>query len=398
MPEYIAEHVDNNIAYSEYIAENVSDTQAYMNYIAEGLDNTIESIKSSKIFEAGNQMQIPNMRQVSDIDKYYDEDDDFIQKSQIQEPDETDDEPVQTQAQLKVQVQSQPKDQVQSQPKDQVQSQPKNQIQSQPKNQVQSQPKNQVQSQPNEIDSEMPDSIEGEPVGAQVQLVPGATVSIEDRTGEILASNPSTGILVVKMADNNELVEVHESKVNLIGDRIMETENSLKSYIGNLITETKKRKASENQEPHFVQFLTEKNKKAWYGLTSEDKEKVIFTINESKEPIYTENQVLYAIKNALSVQKTFEDVLIENMPSELKPIWEKLNENYKKSIINSAKLYPDLTTPSRMEKFWESRRLESYTKINESKQILNENRVVDNTSLSDEQIDAFISKIKNLGY
>ena len=42
--------VDNSIAYSEYIAENLSDTQAYTNYLAEGLDNTLEAIKSTKLF------------------------------------------------------------------------------------------------------------------------------------------------------------------------------------------------------------------------------------------------------------------------------------------------------------------------------------------------------------
>jgi len=229
-------------------------------------------------------------------------------------------------------------------------------------------------------------------------MVPGATVSIEDRTGEILASNPTNGIVTIKLSDNNELVEVHESKVTIIGDKIMETEDSLKYYIGNLITETKKRKASETKDPHFVQFLTEKNKQAWHGLSIEDKEKVIFTINESKTPIYSEPQLLNAIKNALSVQKTFEDVLVESIPSELQPIWEQLNENYKKSIISSAKLYPSLDTPTKIEKFWESRRLESYTQLNESKTVLNENKVVDNTSLTDDQIDSFISKIKNLGY
>ena len=387
--EYIAEHVDNNIAYSEYIAENVSDSQAYMNYIAEGLDQTINSIKGSKLFEHGTQMQMPNLRQVDDVQKYYDEDDDFAQGQPAQR--------VQTQGQP-VQTQGQP---VQTQVQEPVQpvqgEEPVQPIQGemepvQPGMEEPMEPIA-VQGQPAQG---MPTSVQGQPV-AQVQLVPGATVSVEDRTGEILASNPTSGIVVVKLADNNELVEVHESKVTLIGDKIMETEDSLKSYIGNLITETKKRKASETTEPQFVQFLTEKNKQAWHGLTAEDKEKVIFSINESKETIYTEGQLLYAITNALSVQKSFEDVLVENMPQDLKPVWNSLNENHKLSIISTAKLYPSLDTPTRIEKFWESRKLESYTMINESKKVLNENKMVDNTSLTDSQIDSFINKIKNLG-
>ena len=37
-----------------------------------------------------------------------------------------------------------------------------------------------------------------------------------------------------------------------------------------------------------------------------------------------------------------------------------------------------------------------YSSVNETKQVLNENRVIDNSNLSDTEIDAFISKLKNL--
>ena len=377
--EYIAEHVDNNIAYAEYIAENVSDTQAYMNYIAEGLDNTIEAVKGTKLFEEAGQAQMTNMRTIDNIGKYYDEEDDFVQRtpqSQVQINSETqiNDDDDQSQAPVQIQGEMEPV---------QGEMEP---IQGEIN----------LQTQPQNIQPQEMTSVQNEPIGSDVQFVPGATVSIGDKTGEVLATNPATGILVVKMAENNELVEIHESKANLIGDKIMETEDSLKSYIGNLITEAKKRKASETKEPHFVQFLTEKNKKSWYDLANEDKEKVIFSINESKEQIYSEGQLLNAISNALTVQISFEDVLLENMPSELKPIWAKVNENHKKSIISTAKLYPGLDSNAKIEKFWESRRLENYM-INENKQTLNVNRVVDNTTLSDNEIDSFITKIKNLG-
>ena len=414
--EYIAEHVDNNIAYSEYIAENVSDGQAYMNYIAEGLDNTMEVLKENKLFEQGQQMQVPTMRQVDDVEKYYDEDDDFVQRpqgqaqtiqTQVQEPVQgaqegqpVQGEVVQEPVQGEVPVQGQP---IEGQPIEGQPVQGEVPVQGIEGGMVQEP----IDAEGNPFDAQtiegqpvqgMPDSVEGQPMGAQVQFVQGAQVSVEDRTGEILAANPENNLYVIKMTDNNEIQEVHESKVTLIGDKIMETEDSLKSYIGNLITETKKRKASETKDPHFVQFLTEKNKQAWHGLSTEDKEQVVFSINESKEQIYTEVQVLHAITKSLSVQKSFDDVLLEGMPSSLKPIWETLNENYKKSIISTAKLYPSLDNETKIEKFWESRRLESYTQINENKQILNENRVVDNTSLTDDQIDSFISKINNLGY
>ncbi len=398
--EYIAEHVDNNIAYAEYIAENVSDTQAYMNYIAEGLDNTIEAVKGTKLFEEVGQAQMTNMRTIDNIGKYYDEEDDFVQRtpqSQVQINSETqiNDDDDQSQAPVQIQGEMEPV-QGEMEPVQGEMEPVQGEMEPVQGEMEPIQGEINLQTQPQNIQPQEMTSVQNEPIGSDVQFVPGATVSIGDKTGEVLATNPATGILVVKMAENNELVEIHESKANLIGDKIMETEDSLKSYIGNLITEAKKRKASETKEPHFVQFLTEKNKKSWYDLANEDKEKVIFSINESKEQIYSEGQLLNAISNALTVQISFEDVLLENMPSELKPIWAKVNENHKKSIISTAKLYPGLDSNAKIEKFWESRRLENYM-INESKQTLNVNRVVDNTTLSDNEIDSFITKIKNLG-
>jgi len=415
--QYIAEHVDNNIAYAEYIAENVSDGQAYMNYIAEGLDNTMEAFKSSSLNEGiGAGAQIPNMKNIDDVTSYYDDDDDFIQ-SQTETPVQG----TQAQAQVNgvdapVQIQGQPNGQAemnQEQPvqgevqpvQDEVQGQP---VQGQPvQDEVQGQP---VQEQPVQdqlptdgIDpqeqipgEEMPVSVEGEELG-QAQFVNGATISFGDNetTAEIIASNPETGIYTVKAANGN-VEEVHESKLTFIGNSILENSNQLTSQIQKLILETKKRKASEIKEPHFIQFLTEKNKKAWYDLIPSDKEKVIFAINESKTEIYSETQLLNAITDALTEKVTFEEVLIKNIPSSLQPIWEKLDESVKTSILSQAKLGYNLNTNLKIEKFWESRNLSSYMMINETKQVLNENHVIDNSTLSDEEIEKFISKLNNL--
>jgi len=321
-----------------------------------------------------------------DPTEYYDDDDDFMSAKKYSQPQSQ--EPVQTQMNPVAQEPDAMQD-----PEGAVQ--PAMGIQGQPAN---AQSPVQTQVQPN---IEQPVSVQGQPLAPEMEFIPGMTVSIkgdnnEDRTGEILASNPTNNLVVLKMTDNEELIEIQESLVTIIPNKIIESEQSLKNMVTNLITETKKRKASENKDPHFVQFLTEKNKKSWYNLSVEDKEKVVFSINESKDQIYSENQLLDAIKEALTVKKSFEDTLIECMPSSLKPLWSKLDEKYKNSILSSAKLYPHLNTESQMEKFWESRNIESYSQINESKQILSNNNVVDNTKLSDDQIDKFISKIKNL--
>jgi len=417
--EYIAEHVDNNIAYAEYIAENVSDSQAYMNYIAEGLDNTIEALKTSPLNEGvGGSVQIPNMKNIDDVTNYYDEDDDFVQTKVQGETAQG--HPVQIdvketpegQAQTQAQIQTQNGENVQTPVQVQTQNGEEIPIQDVPvqgevqpgQEQIQGQP---VQGEMNPVQddinaqtqlpgSEMPTSVEGEELG-QAQFVDGATVTFGDNgtTAEIIASNPEAGIYTVKTADG-DVEEVHESQMTFIGNSILENSNQLTSQIQKLILETKKRKASEVKEPHFVQFLTEKNKKAWYDLIPSDKEKVIFAINESKTNIYSEAQLLNAITDALTEKVSFEDVLINNMPSSLQPIWEKLDETVKTGILSQAKLGYNLNTNLKIEKFWESRNLSSYMMINETKQVLNENRVIDNSTLSDDEIDSFISKLKNL--
>jgi len=400
--EYIAEHVDNNIAYSEYIAENLSDSQAYMNYIAEGLDNTMEAFKSSNLNEGmGAGVQIPNM-QVDDVTKYYDDDDDFVQQAQGQvqgqaqaqaqaqidgqpAPVQVDGQPVQTQIDGQVQGEEQPVQGEMLPVQGETELQPG--MEDQPLN-----PDTQVQMP----GAEMPQSVEGEDLG-QAQFVDGATISFGDNgtTAEIIASNAEAGIYTVKTADGN-IEEVHESKMTFIGNSILENSNQLTNQIQQLILETKKRKASEVKEPHFVQFLTENKKKAWYDLIPSDKEKVIFAINESKTEIYSEAQLLNAINGALIEKVSYEDTIVSNMPASLIPMWEKLDETVKVGILSQSKLYPNLNTNLKIEKFWESRNLEGYMSINETKVVLNENRVIDNSTLSDDEIDSFISKLKNL--
>jgi hypothetical protein len=83
------------------------------------------------------------------------------------------------------------------------------------------------------------------------------------------------------------------------------------------------------------------------------------------------------------------------MPNELLPVYESLEDKYKQSMISQARLYPNLDTPSRIEAFWKSREMDKYTKVKENKKVLNESKVIDNTKLSDEEVEAFIRRIKN---
>ena len=378
--EYIAEHIDNNIAYAEYIAENVSDTQAYMNYIAEGLDNTMDVVKTGRINENNGQVQLQDMKNITNVSKYYD-------NEEVEEEEEEEEEEDQIPHTGSVNVQPvQPNVQPQGQPVQPIQGQPVKPIQGQPivGEPVQATVQVDVQGQP---------SVQGQPVSA---IVTGSIVSVGgDQTGEVIATDTAAGIVIIKLDNSGEEVSIAESKVTLLTGVV--TENAdLKNYIGNLITETKKRKVSAEKEPHFLQFLTEKNKQVWHSLSSEDKDSVKIAINESGNQLYTEAQVVHIIKKTLSKEKPASEILFENMPASLKPVWESMSEDYKTSVMNQSKLYANLNTPAKIEAFWESRNLEKYLSINESKKVINEN-MYDNNSLSDDYINSFIARIKKIG-
>jgi len=396
--EYVAEHVDNNIAYSEYIAENLSDTQAYSKYIAESLDKTIDSLKDSKLIneDIDNEEQRISDLKVANVDKYYDdEDDDFLPTEDQDLPEEFDDieeeeeeieEPVQTQ-------------------EEEIIEEP-----------VQTQDEEPVQTQETET-----------------QLIPGTTVTIEtsegEKEGEILSYNPNDGFAIVKLSEpiktqvqepvegqvqepvegqvqepvegqvqepvqtEIEEIQVHESKIRIVGDKLYENEKSIKDSISQLITEAKKRKAFDEAQPHFLMFLSEKNKTAWNELSREDKEKVIVAMNESTYA--SEKDVLKIMRESLENKKTEEEILIDAIPNDLIDIWNNLNDTVKKSVLSQAKFYPNLVaSQAKMESFWNSRGLE---KLNEKKLVLNENKkYVNDVKLTENQVDRYLNVFKNL--
>ena len=365
--EYIAEHVDNNIKYSEYIAENVSDNIAYGNYLAESLDKLIDS-KTGKLNESMGDDEL-DFSPDGDMSKYYNDDEDFEGDEEIDIDEEDDDD---IQGQENIQIQGQAQGQIQGQVQDQIQGQ-------------------------EEFDDD--DDIQGEELDdeGETGIAPGMVVKIDDdETGEVLAVNDENGIVVIKLSDSGEVQEIQESRVTPLGDgKLLENENSLQENIKRFIKESKKRKASEENEPHFLMFLTEKRKASWYNLSPEDKETVIYTINESNG--YTsESDVLRLMEKALSKpEKTFEEKLVENLPTDLKPIWESLDNKNRQSIVNSASFYSNLSE-SNMESFWRSKGLEKYSKVEPGKKLLKETMIYDNQKLNEQQLEKYMNRLKNL--
>jgi hypothetical protein len=383
--EYVAEHLDNSIAYAEYIAENLTDTQAYTNYIAESLDKNIEyqkyiseQIKGGKLNENVDspEQRMGNLK-VDNVDSYYEE--------------EKTEEPVQVQdgitEQPLVAGDVSPKTDdagqlsITSDTEIQTQNEPQAQTQTQTQTQNQTEPQGQVQVQ----DGENTEGV----------ILPGMTVKVDDdKTGEVIATNVQNGIVVVKLDDVEEVQEVQESRVKFIGDKVIKDQEDLLNNIKSLISESKKRKASEEEQPHFLLFLSEARKADWIALSSDDKEKVKVAMNESK---YTsEADVLRIIRDALTEsKKSFAEVLVEKIPSDLKPVWEKLDAKTQNSIIAQSKLY-NLNSDAKFESFWNSRGIERLVSVNEKK-IMNENaKFVDNDKLTEDVVNRYISVFKNL--
>ena len=437
--EYIAEHVDNNIAYSEYIAENLSDTQAYSKYIAESLDKTIDAVNGSKLNEDVNtdDQRISDMK-VANVDKYYDNDDDNFgvqntdsdlptEFNDIEEEEEEGDNIMSTEQPTQIEEPTQLEEPIQDE---------------------------------TPVQGEIPTDVQPiQGQGEDVVLLPGTIVEIEtpdgEQKGEILSFNPTDGFAIVKISSGEGQVQpqsqpvqsgdvqvqpqaqidgvpqgegqvqiqgqptgqgqiqtqvqtqvqpqtqaqeirVHESKIKIVGDKVFETEKSIKESISQLIAEAKKRKASEEQEPHFLLFLTEKNKNVWKQLNYEDKEKIVVAMNESSYS--SEKDVLNIIRETLDNSKlTEEQVLINAIPNDLIQTWNSLNDTVKNSVLAQAKFYPNLTnSQAKLESFWNSRVLEKYS-INENKTLLNENKkYINDLKLSENQVDRYIGIFKNL--
>ena len=374
--EYIAEHVDNNISYSEYIAENLDDAMAYTNYIAESLDKTIESskllteqLKTGKInedFSFINEDEVQNI----DINKYYDEEAPEGPVAEVGGEETVDQEPVE--GELPAEGEGEEPVEGELPTEEPIEG---------------------------ELPTEEPvEPTTEEPVQGEEglgEITPGETIAIGDKTGEVLATNAQNGIVVVQLDTEEEPVEVHESKITRLGN--LKNVKSLKENLNTLILETKKRKASEEDQPHFLMFLTEKRKAAYYALSNEDKTKVKLALKESEGKYTSEAQVIAIMNEALSPKKkTFNELLVDAMPSELQPVWEKLDVNVKNNILATARLFPSLDTVQKFESFWYSRDLERYTNEKPSKQLITENRLVDGSKLTENQLDYFKSVFNKL--
>jgi hypothetical protein len=361
----------------EYVAENVADSIAYQKYNAEVLDRTIDYTKNivEKLNENGTLIteELGDMT-AEDPAPYYDDE----EKPKSVE-DGSSEEPVSEEPVGGEETTEKPEE---------------GEIQ------PETQPEEEPETQPEDVEGVNTEEVppQGEEVGEEeFPFTPGMTVKVgEDenaRTGEVVATGEEEEIVVVKvkMGDTGEVEEFAKENVHILGTtKVYENKNQLTKDIKKLIEAAKKRDAAKTEDPHFLLFLSEKKKAAYYGLSSEDKEKVNFVMNENKGKYSNEGDVLSLMQKALfKPTKTLNEMLVENIPSDLKTIWEKLNPKVQESILESAQFYNNLTE-EKVESFWVTRDLLQYAKENPGKKMLNENvNNYDNYKLSDDQLEHY---------
>jgi hypothetical protein len=171
------------------------------------------------------------------------------------------------------------------------------------------------------------------------------------------------------------------------------SDTELSQQIDKLIEEAKKRKVSETNDLHFLKFLNKSQVDSYYSLTNEEQEQVKLYINEKS--YFTSSDVLKMIGEALSVKnESLEERLIRLMPENIKPIWSQLNESSKKSVMSQARLYPDLTTESNIEHFWNTRTLKK--KESGTKKLVSVDPIIQEDRLNDTEMKSILERFKSL--
>jgi uncharacterized protein (DUF2164 family) len=171
------------------------------------------------------------------------------------------------------------------------------------------------------------------------------------------------------------------------------TDTELSKQIDKLIQEAKKRKVSETSEMHFLKFLSKRQADDFYNLTLDEQEQVKLYINEKS--YFSQGEVLKLIQEALSSKnEPLEERLIRLMPENIKPVWSQLNESSKKSIMSQARLYPDLTTESNIEHFWNTRNLKK--KEVGTKKLVSVDPIIQEDRLAEKEVKSILERFKSL--
>ena len=350
--EYLAENLDKNIAYSEYIAENLDKGISYTEYLAENLDNSIAYSEYLAEHVEGNIAYSEYIAEHLDDNIAYSE---YIAENL--------DKTVSYAGMIAEKLNSGSINESKNSSKKVV-----------PTLEEMGFEMNPMEEESYEEETMVSDEVEED-------QLPHLTAS-EDEIKSQAWSEEETN----SYEEGSE--EAHEE-----GTYEKNSDTELSQQIDKLIQEAKKRKVSETSEMHFLKFLNKRQADDFYNLTLEEQEQVKLYINEKS--YFSQAEVLKLIQESLSTKnESLEERLIRLMPENIKPIWSQLNESSKKSVMSQARLYPDLTTESNIEHFWNTRSLKK--KESGTKKLVSVDPVIQEDRLAENEVKSILERFKSL--
>jgi hypothetical protein len=338
--EYIAENLDKNIAYSEYIAENLDKNIAYSEYIAEHLDSSIAYSEYLAEHVEGNIAYAEYIAEHLDDNIAYSE---YLAENL--------DKTVSYAGMITEKLNG---------------------------------------GRINENFADQFPTLDAAGFEEVAEEEKHNTFAQEKEEDEYyMMSNPHSAQSYNEIEPNEE----EENNTWEMGETEMKTDSQLSEQINILIQEARKRKVSETNDLHFLKFLNKSQVDSFYNLTKAEQEQVKLYLNEKS--YFSSAEVLRLIQESLSNKgESLEEKLIRLMPENVKPIWSKLNESNKRSILSQARLYPELTNEAKIEHFWLTRQL----KKNESttKNLVDSNPIIQEEKISGNEMKLILERFKNL--
>lgn len=148
--------------------------------------------------------------------------------------------------------------------------------------------------------------------------------------------------------------------------------------VDEILESVKKQKTDDIKQKYdfpYFNLLSESKKQEFMLLEDNQKQRVIEAVREVK-PLneYQFVEIWNKIMNPQEPEKLVEKIINE-IPKELKPVWEKLDENVKQKLLRQAEFY-NLKTTYQIKNFWNTRQVltekRDLEKINESVDMENE--------------------------
>ena len=203
------------------------------------------------------------------------------------------------------------------------------------------------------------------------------------------------GNVTVKLSGTDELVSKSSNQIEEL-EAPMETTNLMEN-VKKLIAEAKKREVSKIEVPNFFKFMNENQIESFKTLDFNKQEEAKLFMED--KDYFSNEDVTKLLYYAIEAKpKTLNEKIIENIPEDIKPLWENLNESIQQSVLASSAWFP-IKNELSIEHFWRTRNLEKYSaNLNESVSSEPAASIVfpEDVQFSDSEIEKFFERINNL--